>query len=308
MSKVRMIIDTDPGIDDAMAIHYALADPEIELLGLTTVFGNVFVEQATRNALHLLEMGGSDAPVAQGAAAPLGDVLAPPSHNVHGPEGLGDLPAPNPARRALDTHAADFLAQACRDNPGEVVICAVGPLTNLALALQRSPDIVQHVKKVVIMGGSVYEGGNVTDHAEANIYHDPHAAAQVFAANWPVMMVGLDVTHRITCVAEDFTDLAIASPRIGGFIEQISQFYLDFYRSVGKLNGCSLHDPAAVIACTRPAWFEVESLPLRVVLSGPEAGRTLPDPDADTPLIEICTRVSADAVKAHFLQMYDRWD
>lgn len=302
--KTRMIIDTDPGIDDAMAIHYAAADPDIEIVGLTTVFGNVYVEQATRNALRLLEMTGVEAPVAEGAAAPLSMPLAPPSHQVHGAEGFGDIPATEPRGRAIDMTAAEFLVQTCAETPGEVVICAIGPLTNLALALRLDPTIAQTVKKVVIMGGALETAGNITPYAEANIYHDPHAAAEVFAADWPVVLVGLDVTHQILCPASDFDEIKDNAPRIGGFIKEISEFYLAFYESVEKFGGCSLHDPAAVIAAAHPQYFTTKSVPVTVVASGKAQGQTVASVDADSPVIEVCLGVEADVVKALFIDQY----
>ncbi len=306
--KTRMIIDTDPGIDDAMAIHYAAADPDIEIVGLTTVFGNVYVEQATRNALHLLEMAGLEAPVAEGAAQPLSMPLAPPSHQVHGDEGFGDLPAATPRGKALDLSAAEFLVQSCAQNPGEVVICAIGPLTNLALALRLDPAIARNVKKVVIMGGAVETAGNITPYAEANIYHDPHAAAEVLAADWPVVLVGLDVTHEILCPASDFDEIRGNAPRIGGFIKDISEFYIHFYESVEKFGGCSLHDPAAVIAAAHPQYFTTKSVPVCVVASGKAQGQTVACPGADSPAVSVCLGVDAGAVKARFIDQYKNLD
>lgn len=295
-----MIIDTDPGIDDAMAIHYAFADPDIEVVGLTTVFGNVYVEQATRNALRLLEMAGVEAPVAEGASAPFAMPLSPPSHQVHGHEGFGAIEAEIPKGNAVDMSAAEFLVKTCADNPGEIVICAIGPLTNLALALQLDPLIATTVKKVVIMGGAVETDGN--------IYHDPHAAAEVFAADWQVVLVGLDVTHQIMCTADDFLQIQVNSPKLGGFIKDISEFYLDFYASVGKHNGCSLHDPAAVIAAAYPQMFQMTAVPLRVITEGERLGQTIAAPDAGTPSVQVCLGVDSDTVKQRFIDLYTNLD
>lgn len=301
---VPMIIDTDPGIDDAMAIYYAAADPDIEIMGLTTVFGNVHVEQATRNALYLLEQSGMVAPVFKGAAKPLELPLSPPSSQVHGDEGFGGLPAPQPIGKAEEISAAEFLVKCCAANPGEVVICAIGPLTNLALALRLDPHIAHTVKRVVIMGGSVEAGGNITKHAEANIYHDPHAAAEVFAAEWEVVMVGLDVTHDIICTDRDFDRVKAKAPKLGGFIKAISEFYLDFYASVGLAEGCHLHDPAAIIAAAHPQYFNMVPASIRVVLDGEEQGRTVADANAGTPPVQVCMEVDADGVKARFINFF----
>ena len=301
---VKMIIDTDPGIDDAMAIAYAAADPEIKVVGLTTIFGNVYVEQGTRNALHLVEMLGLDCPVAEGAAEPLAMPLDPPSQNVHGPEGFGGLPAPTPSGKAIDESAAEFIVRMCNESPNEVVICAIGPLTNLAHALRLDPHIAHTVGKVVIMGGSAEAGGNITEFAEANIFHDPHAAAEVFAADWPVVMVGLDVTHDIICTSADFDRLKTLSPQTGGFIKAISTYYLDFYASVGLTEGCHLHDPAAVIAAAHAQHFNTVEMPLTVTVDGPERGRTIPTPGGSTPPVQVCMDVDDEGVKARFIKYY----
>lgn len=298
---VKMIIDTDPGIDDAMAIFYAAAAPDIELLGLTTVFGNVTTAIATRNALRLLEAAGLDLPVAHGAEAPL--VLPPftPSAQVHGDEGFGDIPAASPTGQPIQEGAADFLCRMAREHKGELVLCPIGPLTNIAHALQRDPEFAQNVARIVIMGGSLNEGGNITPHAEANIYHDPHAADVVFTSDAKVVMVGLDVTHRILCNTSDFTAIAAQAPELGGMLQQMSVFYLKFYESVGKFDGCSLHDPAAVIACTHPELFETSPTPLQVSCAGETSGATLAAPNSGRAPVDVCTAVQVEAVKSLFI-------
>ncbi len=298
---VKMIIDTDPGIDDAMAIFYAAAAPDIELLGLTTVFGNVTTAIATRNALRLLEAAGLDLPVAHGAEAPLALPPFTPSAQVHGNEGFGDIPAAKPTGQPIEEDAADFLCRVAREHKGELVLCPIGPLTNIALALQRDPEFAKNVARIVIMGGSLNEGGNITPHAEANIYHDPHAADVVFASDAKVVMVGLDVTHRILCSTSDFTAIAAQAPELGGMLQQMSIFYLKFYESVGKFDGCSLHDPAAVIACSHPELFETYLTPLQVSCAGETSGATLAAPDSGRPAIDVCISVQAEAVKSLFI-------
>ncbi|WIY25989.1 nucleoside hydrolase [Parasedimentitalea psychrophila] len=299
---VKMIIDTDPGIDDAMAIFYAAAASDIDLLGLTTVFGNVTTDIATRNALRLLEAAGLDLPVAHGADAPL--VLPPfaPSAQVHGVEGFGDIPPAQPKGRAIDEDAADFLCRMAREHKGELVLCPIGPLTNIAIAIQRDPEFAQNVARIVIMGGSLNEGGNITPHAEANIYHDPHAADVVFASGAKVVMVGLDVTHRILCTPTDFTAIAAQAPELGGMLQEMSVFYLKFYETIGKFDGCSLHDPAAVIACTHPELFETQPVPLTVSCEGETVGATLAASDSQRSPVDVCIHVQSDAVKSLFFK------
>ncbi len=299
---IKLIIDTDPGIDDAMAIFYAAAAPEISLLGLTTIFGNVTTAIATRNALRLLEAADLDVPVAQGAKAPLRLPPFKPSAQVHGEEGFGNIPAMQPKGAPIEEEAADFLIRMASEHKGELVLCPIGPLTNIALAIQRDPEFVKNVKRIVIMGGSLEEGGNITPHAEANIYHDPHAADVVFGSGAEVVMVGLDVTHRILCTKADFASIAALSPEMGGMLQTMSEFYLNFYETVGKFDGCSLHDPAAVIACSHPELFNTKNLPIRVSCSGETSGQTLEAGIGSRAAVSVCLDVDSQAVKSLFLK------
>ena len=299
----KLIIDTDPGIDDAMAIHYALAEPQLELVGLTSIFGNVYVDQATRNALCLAEMAGADIPVAEGAAAPLVQPLNPPSHHVHGPEGFGRLPAASPAGQADPRPAWQFISETCRATAGGVTLCPVGPLTNIARLLDYDPGITGFVKRLVIMGGAAWCGGNVSAVAEANIWNDPHAAEAVFAADWQVEMVGLDVTSQIKCTRADFAGLAGAAPEIGSFLAEIADFYIDFYKGRLAEEVCLMHDPAAVLSIVRPDLFDWKEVPIEVVTSGEEVGRTRPQPAASRRPARIAVGVDAAAVRAHFLSI-----
>ena len=306
MTRTRLIIDTDPGIDDAMAIFYAAAHPGLDFIGLTTVFGNVPVATATRNALFLAEMAGLAIPVAEGAAAPLAQPLAPHPDFVHGVEGFGDLPPVRPAGRADPRPAARFLAEAAAAHPGEVTICAVGPLTNLAAALALDPGIASNVARVVVMGGAVECPGNVNADAEANIWNDPHAAAAVLKAGWPVTLVGLDVTERVNCTAADFAGLARAAPVIGGFLDRAVQFYLRFHRERHGLDGCHMHDPTAVIEITDPGLFEIREAPVAVTLEGAAAGRTRFGPAG--PAVRVCMGVDAAEVRERFLEVTGKAD
>ena len=301
MTPKKLIIDTDPGIDDAMAILFALTDPACHVLGLTTIFGNVTTAQATRNALRLGELARNPVPVAHGADAPLAIAAKDPAHFVHGDEGFGDIPAEPPARSADPRSAAEFLIETCKADPGEVTICAVGPLTNLALALRKDPQLTDYVSEIVVMGGSVRQTGNVSPYAEANIWNDPHAAAEVFAADWPVRMVGLDVTQAVRCTRDDFAALASAAPVIGGFLNRAADFYFRFHVAQRGFDGCYMHDPTAIIAITDPELFTLEHAPVRVPTEGAEIGRTVADPDAQTRPVGLATGVRSEAVRQRFL-------
>ena len=297
----KIIIDTDPGIDDAMAIFYAAAAEDIDLLGLTAIFGNVTVDTATRNALRLVEAAGLDIPVARGADKPLEMPHIKPSAHVHGDEGFGDIPAMTPKGKAVDETAAEFLVRMAREHKGELVLCPIGPLTNIALAIQADPEFASNVDRIVLMGGSYKEGGNITPFAEANIYHDPHAAEVVFASSATVEMVGLDVTHQILCTKEDFAAMAEAAPKLGGMLQDMSHFYLKFYETVGKFDGCSLHDPAAVIACPHPHLFTPEPVAITVVTEGEEIGESRAADDARSET-SVLMGVESEAVKSLFMQ------
>ncbi|NOD83549.1 MULTISPECIES: nucleoside hydrolase [unclassified Ruegeria] len=291
---MKLIIDTDPGIDDAMAIAYAAAAPEFDLIGLTTVFGNTHVHQSSRNARFLLDKLGLDLPVAEGAPFPLGADMHVPSDHVHGPEGFGDLTEIPEIGRNHDLPAAEFLAEMARKHKNELVVCAVGPLTNIANAMRLDPEFAGNLGRLVIMGGAVYCKGNVTDHAEANIYHDAVAADAVFSAPPETVLVGLDVTLKTLYETADFEALARKSPGMGSFLRDISRFYLKFYKEIGGLEGCGLHDSTAVIACSHGAMFDVVETGLRVVTEGDRIGAT--QPDRDRPAVRVCRDVDGAGV------------
>ena len=286
---MKMIIDTDPGIDDAMALALAHAMPQVDLIGLTTCFGNTFVAQSSRNAHYLSDLLGFTVPVAEGASLPYGEVDYTPSAHVHGPEGLGDLAVVPELGKNSAQSAAAFLVAMAAKHKGELVICAVAPLTNIADALKLDPAFASNIKELVIMGGAFKQAGNITPYAEANIYHDAKAADAVFACGMLIKMIGLDATMLTLLTPDDFTELGTKAPKIGGFIARISEFYLDFYRSVGVTNGCPMHDATAVMACTNPERFTFEKSGLRVILEGDAIGQTIAD--ATRPPVEIAVDV-----------------
>ncbi|WP_419739681.1 nucleoside hydrolase [Ruegeria sp.] len=291
---MKLIIDTDPGIDDAMAIAYAAAAPEIDLIGLTTVFGNTHVHQSSRNARYLVDKLGLAVPVAQGAPFAYGEDDHRPSEHVHGPEGFGDLTDIPEIGQNHDVSAAAFLVEMARQHPGELVVCAVGPLTNIADAMALDPEFASNLKRLVIMGGAVYCPGNITEHAEANIYHDAKAADAVFSAPPETVLVGLDVTLKTLYKSADFEDLALRSPDMGAFLRDISRFYLKFYKEIGGLEGCGLHDSTAVIACTHDHMFESVQTGLKVATEGEAIGATIPD--EGRPPVWVCRDVDGAGV------------
>ena len=244
MSARAVLIDCDPGHDDAMALLLALASPELELLGVTTVHGNQTLVKTTANALRVLEFAGrGDVPVAAGADRPL---LRDPrvAAHVHGETGLDGPDLPPPQGAPVDGHAADFLADRIRSAGRPVTLVPTGPLTNVALLLALHPDVASGIERIVLMGGAIAEG-NVTPAAEFNIWVDPEAAQRVFASGLDVTMVGLDVTHRALMTADHAERLRQAG-RVGAMVAELWAFYHRFHSRVYEFPGAPVHDALAV--------------------------------------------------------------
>lgn len=294
----KIIIDTDPGIDDALAILMALGAESLEVVGLTTVFGNHEVEATTRNALNILEwVGRQDVLVAQGAADPLARPRRATPVEVHGEDGLGNVFLPPPQGRPIATHAADFIIEQVLNQPGEITLLAVGPLTNLALALQKEPQIAAAIQEVVIMGGAVDTPGNVTQWAEANIHGDPEAAAVVFAADWPLTLVGLDVTTRAVLGNAELKQIAALGNPSGELLGRIFPVYQQFHRDYYALDGGThIHDPAAVAWLLDPSLFHTERCHLRVETSGEVDGRTVWEREliGERPIYSVCVDIDTN--------------
>jgi purine nucleosidase len=297
----KVILDTDPGIDDSMALLLALASPELELLAVTTVYGNHLVEQTTRNALCLLEAAGRlDIPVAAGAAAPLARPYRGPRGVVHGEDGLGNAGWASAGQPlAAPETAASLIARLVLEQPGEVTLLAVGPLTNLALALRLEPRLAPAVRQVIVMGGAFFRPGNATPVAEANIFNDPDAAAHVLAAPWPVTMVGLDVTMQ-TVMDQEFLDLfARASGAPAALIHRMMPVYMRWYRQRFDMDNIPTHDPSAIAYAIDPNMFQTRRVPVHVETEGRCAGQTVPDPRRLWPglaEVDVCVGVDSPRV------------
>jgi inosine-uridine nucleoside N-ribohydrolase len=251
---VPILLDCDPGHDDAMALLLALASPEVELLGVTTVAGNQTLPRTTANALRVLEFAGrEDVPVAAGADRPLVRVPAV-AQDVHGDTGLDGPDLPPPRGTPVDVHAVDFLAERLRGAGRPVTLLPVGPLTNVALLLARQPGIETHIERIVLMGGAIAEG-NVTPAAEFNVWADPEAAARVFTSGIELTMVGLDVTHKAQLTNDHAARLRAAS-RTGALVADLHAFYARFHREVYGFEGAPIHDAVAVGHVVRPGLLE----------------------------------------------------
>lgn len=272
----KIIIDCDPGIDDAIALLLAMASPEdVELLGVTVVGGNVGVERTLTNALAIVELAGRTVPVIAGADRPMVVDLHTAAH-IHGEGGLRGADLPPPTRRAEAGHAVDWLRATLRTAaPGSVTLCAIGPLTNVALALLLEPGIRTALDRIVLMGGAIGLG-NVTPAAEFNIYVDPHAAHVVFGSGVPVVVVPLDLTHKaITNPAR-----VAAIKAAGGPVARAVGGILDAYPSKAKFGGDGgpIHDACAVAWILRPEMMAGRDCHVRIDTSdGPSRGRTLVD-------------------------------
>jgi purine nucleosidase len=301
----KIIFDTDPGVDDSMALLLALASPELEVLGVTTVFGNVAVEQTTRNAQYVLEVAGRlDLPVVAGAGQPLARPRGRKA-SVHGEDGLGNIGLPPAPRQptAWPGGAAGFIADTLLAHPGQVTLVAVAPLTNVAQAVQNAPSIVPAVRRVIVMGGAVFCRGNVSPVAEFNIQNDPEAARIVFGAGWPVTLVGLDVTMRTVMTDAYLDDLARAGKPATDFIARIMPFYRRSYHNWSEMNGIPTHDPSAIAAAIDPTLFRVQRVPLYVEVEGRCAGQTVADlyrQWGHLPEIDVCVDVDAPRLLALF--------
>ncbi|HEX3272095.1 MAG TPA: nucleoside hydrolase [Ktedonobacterales bacterium] len=264
----RLIIDTDPGIDDALALFFALAAPDVQLEAVTSVSGNVSVDKTTRNALSLLDLAGrSDVPVARGAERPL---LRPAVYAdyVHGRNGVGDVELPEPQHSPAAPHAVEMIIQTILGAPGEITLVALGPLTNLALAVRREPRIAEAVREVVIMGGALRVPGNVSPAAEFNIYADPHAAQIVFSAGWPLRLVSLDVTQQTVMAREQFATLARTGHPVTRTIQAMTDYYYDQFAGPRGIEGLSMHDPLCVAAAVHPDLIEWRRAYVEIELTG----------------------------------------
>lgn len=299
----RIILDCDPGHDDAVAIMLALGSPAIELLGITTVGGNQTVEKITRNAGSVLVMcGREDVPVHAGAHRPLlrqVEVAA----DIHGESGLDGAELPEPTVPPAPGHAVQFLIDTVMaSDPGSITLVGTGPLTNLALAARLEPRIVDRVREVVVMGGA-YHGGNWTPAAEFNIWVDPEAARIVFDESWPVTMIGLDLTHQALATAEVETAVRKIGSDLGEFFLGLMAFFRQTYRDHQGFEDPPVHDACTIAYLIDPSVVSTQAVPVRVETAGElTAGMTVAD--FRSPASPDCrTRVGVTLDRERFWQL-----
>src|SRR5438105_14238092 len=253
----RVIIDTDPGVDDALALLLAMRSPELKIEAITPVAGNVPLELTLPNALRMVEIAGrTDIPVAAGAKAPLMRRLVSAAY-AHGENGLGGAVFPEPKIKQVAEPAAEFIRHIVRKYPNEVTLITIGPLTNVATALNSDPELAGMVRNLVMMGGSL-SGGNITPAAEFNIYVDPEAARVVFHSGMPITMVGLDVTRKTALTAEHLKALEAGQNAVSQAAAAIARKAIEQHRQGGFPSGPNMHDPLAIAAFLRPSLLKWE--------------------------------------------------
>lgn len=300
----KLLMDVDTGIDDALAIAYAASIPHMELVGITTTYGMAPVDYSYRNTRKILEYAGVDVPVFRGAEKPL-QRTREYSGRIHGTDGLGNTLGPV-TELASTQHAADYLIEQVFKHEAALTIVATGPLTNLAMAIRKAPEIAGLVGSVVIMGGAVMTPGNVTKFAEANIIIDPEAASLVFGSSLPITMVGLDVTRKTLLTARDVERWREGRNHLGKSLAPCTQFYLDAYKELHPyLQGCALHDPLAVGVAAYPDLVQTVPMFIKVDLEEDALGRTTEDihrEGSGQPTTKVCVQVDADTFMQDFFQ------
>lgn len=297
----KIILDLDTGIDDALAILYALGSNECELIGITSTYGNVSVDTSVENSLSILDLVGySNVPVYRGSDCKLGSDTYERreiTKKIHGVDGVGDVNIPKSTRNAESKNAIDFLIDSCEQYGNELTIVATSPLTNLAKAITKSPNSIKKVGKIVIMGGALTVTGNVTPYAEANIIEDPKAAKIVFESGLPIVMVGLDVTMRTLLTLNETKILRKLNTKTSELISNMIDFYFRSYDGrLAGVYGCPLHDPLAVGIALHPELASTLAIDLTVETSDITKGRTIglmSKLNQPSPSTEVCIQVDA---------------
>jgi purine nucleosidase len=305
-----MIIDVDPGVDDAMAIFYAVRRRGIKLEALTTTFGNTDTAITTANALRVLELlGRPDIPVARGVGRSFIHPYVRRANHVHGANGIGDIELPVPKISATDEHASDLIIRMAKENPGEITLCPVGPVTNIALALVKAPEIAKLLRKIVIMGSTIFHPGiqgPAAPMVDANFANDPEAAHIVLRSGAGITLVGMDVTMTTLFTSEMIDEVVREGDEAAKTLMRITEFYVKAYkRMYPGIAGCGLHDPLAVAVAEDPSLARTERMFVDVELHGElTRGQTVADRRlAAVPLhnTDVCMDIDRPRFEANFL-------
>ncbi len=306
MKRKKVILDVDTGIDDALAIAYATRSKQLDILGITTCFGNVLVEHATRNTQFVLHVLQEEIPVYQGSDRPLRgkDPYLEVAKRVHGSDGLGQQFQADFQGKLCqkERNAIDFIIETVRQHRNELSLIFVGPLTNLAKVIEKDPEIVHLIKEVVIMGGAVTVPGNVRTYAEANIFSDPDSAKLVLQSGLPITLVGLDVTMK-TLLPRKSVHKWLDNVHEGSqFFARITDYYIDAYEEFQPgIGGCGLHDPLAVGVVIDPTFVKTKSMYIDVDTIGNTIGKTSVATDGRSK-ISVCLEVDDERFLNHFMQ------
>ncbi|SET20053.1 nucleoside hydrolase [Anaerobranca gottschalkii] len=303
---MKIILDVDPGIDDAMAIALAHKWPGVELLGITTVGGNLPLEKTTDNGGKILKLLGANCKVYPGMAEPLFRELHT-AENIHGPTGLGYAQLPDGKEYIADKHGVDFIIEQVNKYPKEITLIGVGPLTNIAMAIKKDPSLAEKVREICVMGGAVFTQGNVTPAAEFNIYVDPESAEIVFNCGAEVILVGLDVTLKVLLTKEHLEVIREKGGVLGDSIAKMTDFYLQRYVDGNKLPGCALHDPLAVAVALDKSLVKMERMYVGVETKGElTRGATVGDKLSrfnKKANVSLCTEVDSERFLKTFLDI-----
>ena len=311
MAQKKMILDLDTGIDDAMAIAYAVAAPDVDLIGIVASYGNVLTPDAGTNSLKILELlGHTDVPVFLGEqhsqTTDHFDVM-PISAQIHGKNGIGEVELPKPSRQVESQSGADFIIEAAHKYQSDLVLVPTGPLTNLALALRKDPSIAELIGSVTLMGGALTVPGNVTPVAEANINQDAFAANEVFTSKLNITMVGLDVTLRTLLTKSETKQWGELKTVAGEKFADIVDYYIDVYKVTSPhLHGCALHDPLAVGVAIDPSFVTTLDINMFVDTSKAMWARTIGDParlTEENPNVTVALTVDQDRYLAEFMKL-----
>ena len=278
----KLILDLDTGVDDALAIAYALGSPEVELIGITGTYGNVLLEQGVRNALAITDLlGHPEVKVYKGiphSSTTDGFEVLEISKFIHGQNGIGDVDIPDSAREAETEPAVDFIIDAVKTYGKDLVYVPTGPMTNIAAAIRKAPEIKDEIGKIVLMGGALTVCGNVNACVEANISQDPDAADYLFRSGAPATMIGLDVTLQTLLTYKETQQWRDLGTKAGAFLADMTDFYIKAYETTSPhLGGCGLHDPLAVGVAVDPTLVTTLPINMQVDVEGPTRGRTIGD-------------------------------